>query len=157
MRINGIQVPFGGVSWEIEPEERIYAIRLIDFLEGKRVLFNDCKYGCKNCKERSTKSVIDIKNFTTDMICELSKETDFKMAVRTIRQESNIFLNDIDFEENYNKIIFSKNKTFCPILIYRERMAECILKIVNMFDIRDVGNLFCLFQEYKSTLEERFL
>lgn len=147
MKINGIQFPFGGVSWEIESEERIYAIRLIDFLEGKRVLFNDCKYGCKNCKERSIKSVLDIKNFTTDMICELSKETDYKKAVRTIRQESNIFLNDIDFEENYENIICSKNKTFCPILTYRARMADCILKIMDMFDIRDIGNLFCLLQE----------
>ena len=95
MKINGIQFPFGGITWEIEPEERIFAMQLIDFLEGKRVLFNDCKYGCKDCKERSIKSVLDIKSFITDMLHTLLKETDFKKAVRTIRQESNIFLNNI--------------------------------------------------------------
>lgn len=148
MKINGIQFPFGGITWEIEPEERIFAMQLIDFLEGKRVLFNDCKYGCKDCKERSIKSVLDIKSFITDMLHMLLKETDFKKAVRTIRQESNIFLNDIDFEENYKGIIDARNKTLCPILSYRKKMAECILKIMNMFDIREVGDLFYLLSEY---------
>lgn len=148
MKINGIQLPFGGLTWEVEPEERILAIKLIDFLEGKRVLFNDCKYGCENCKERSSKSVLDIKSFTTDMLYELSKETDYKKAVRVIRQESNKFLNGVDYEEAYINIINARNKADCPILNYRAKMAECILKIMNMFDIREVGELFYLLQEY---------
>ena len=148
MRINGIQLPFGGLTWEVEPEERILAIRLIDFLEGKRVLFNDCKYGCENCKERSAKSVLDIKSFATDMLSKLSTETDYKKAVRVIRQESNKFLNDIDFEKTYINIVHARNKSNCPILNYRMKMSECILKIMNMFDIREVGDLFYLLQEY---------
>lgn len=148
MRINGIQLPFGGLTWEIEPEERILAIRLIDFLESKRILFNDCKYGCENCKERSAKSVLDIKSFTTDMLLNLSKETDYKKTVRIIRQESNKFLNDVNFEEAYISIIHAGNKSDCPILNYRMKMAMCILKIMNMFDIREVGDLFYLLREY---------
>ena len=148
MVINGIQLPFGGVTWEVEPSERLLAIQLIDFLEGKRVLLNDCKYGCENCKERSSKSVLNIKSFTTEMLYKLPKETDYKNVVRIIRQESNDFLNNLDFEADDTKIIYSRNKSSCPILSYRMRMAECILKIMNMFDIREVGNLFYLLQEY---------
>lgn len=149
MKIKGIQLPFGGITWETDPEERVLAIKLIDFLEGKRVLYNDCKHGCVNCKERSSKSVLDIKSFTTDMLCNLSKETDFKRAVRAIRQESNKFLDDVGFEEAYTYIIYARNKSSCPILKYRMEMAEHILKIINMFDIREVGDLFYLLQEYK--------
>lgn len=121
---------------------------MIDFLEGKRVLFNDCKYGCKNCKERSAESVLDIKSFTTEMLCKLPKETDYKSVIRTIRQESNSFLNDLEFEAAYKKIIYARNKSSCPILNYRMEMAKCILKVMNMFDIREVGNLFYLVREY---------
>ena len=148
MVINGIQLPFGGITWQVEPSERILAIQLIDFLEGKRVLFNDCKYGCENCKERSAKSVLDINSFTTEMLYKLPKETDYKNAVRIIRQESNDFLNNLEFEAAYTKIIYSRNKSSCPILSYRMRMAECILKIMNMFDISEFGKLFYLIQEY---------
>lgn len=148
MKINGIQLPFGGMTWEVEPEERILAINLIDFLEGKRVLYNDCSYGCENCKERSARSVLDIKNFSTDMLLGLSKETDYKSIVRVIRQECNNFLNDVEFEKAYTEIIYARNKSSCPILNYRMQMAENILKIMNMFDIREIGNLFCLLQEY---------
>ena len=148
MKINGIQLPFGGITWETDPEERVLAIRLIDFLEGKRVLYNDCKYGCTNCKERSSKSVLEIKSFASDMLYKLSKETDYKKAVRGIRQEANNFLNDLGFEEAYTNIIYARNKSSCPILKYRMEMAEHILKIMNMFDIREVGDLFYLLQEY---------
>ena len=117
-------------------------------MEGKRVLYNDCKYGCENCKERSAKSVLDINSFTTEMLNKLPKETDYKNAVRIIRQGSNDFLNDLEFETAYTNIIFSRNKSSCPILSYRMRMAECILEIMNMFDIREVGKLFYLIQEY---------
>ena len=148
MKINGIQLPFGGITWEVEPEERKLAIVLIDFLEGKRVLYNDCKYGCANCKERSAKSVLEIKSFTSDMLYKLSKETDYKKAVRAIRQESNKFLNDVEFEDAYTNIIYARNKSSCPILKYRMETAEHILKIMNMFEIREVGDLFYLLQEY---------
>ena len=137
-----------GITWETDPEERILAKRLIDFLEGKRVLYNDCKYGCENCKERSSKSVLEIKSFASDMLYKLSKETDYKKAVRGIRQESNKFLNDVGFEEAYTNIIYAQNKSSCPILKYRMEMAEHVLKIMNMFDIREVGDLFYLLQEY---------
>lgn len=148
MKINGIQLPFGGMTWEVEPEERVLAIKLIDFLEGKRVLYNECKYGCENCRERSTKSVLDIKEFSADMLLGLSKETDFKNIVRVIRQECNTFLNDVEFEKAYTKIIYERNKSSCPILSYRMRMVENILKIMNMFDIREIGNLSYLLREY---------
>lgn len=91
MKLTGIQFPFGGISWEIDENEKVLATNLIDYLEGKRVLYNECKRGCRNCKVRSTKSVLEIKKFTTNMLCDLHKETDFKRAVRCIRQESNIF------------------------------------------------------------------
>lgn len=148
MRINGIQFPFGGINWEIDEQDNVLATRLIDFLEGKRVLYNECRRGCQNCRERSVKSVLDIKDFTTEMLCALSKETDFKRVIRYIRQESNIFLNDIDAEDIHLNIINSRNKIFCPLLRYREAMAKHILEIMDMFNIREVGNLFYLVQEY---------
>lgn len=148
MKINGIQFPFGGINWEVDEQDSVLATRLIDFLEGKRVLYNDCRRGCQNCMERSAKSVLDIKDFTTEMLCNLSKETDFKRVVRYIRQESNVFLNDIDVEAAHISIINSRNKTFCPVMRYREAMAKHILEIMDMFDIREIGDLFFLVQEY---------
>lgn len=147
MRINGIQFPFGGINWVIDEQDSVVATRLIDFLEGKRVLYKDCRRGCKNCRERSTKSVLDIKEFTSKMLCALPKETDFKRVVRYIRQESNIFLNDIDAEDTHINMIDSRNKIFCPLLRYREAMAKHILEIMDMFNIREVGELSYLIQE----------
>jgi hypothetical protein len=147
MKVNGIHFPFGGINWDVDKQDSVLATTLIDFLEGKRVLYNECRRGCQNCRERSAKSVLDIKDFTTEMLCDLPKETDFKRVVRYIRQESNIFLNDIDTEDTYFSIINSRNKTFCPLLGYRETMAKHILEIMDMFDIRDIGELSCLVQE----------
>ena len=92
--------------------------------------------------------MLEIKDFTTDMLSALPKETDFKRVVKYIRQESNAFLNDIDVEEIHLSIINSLNKIFCPLLIYRERMVKHILEIMDMFNIREVGELSYLIQEY---------
>lgn len=88
-RLTGISCPAFGLSWDPPETQRNIARRIIIFLEGRRVLFDD--YGSEalcQCIESVTK----IKEYLTSELPNINDNSELNTYVRAMRQAGNRFL-----------------------------------------------------------------
>jgi hypothetical protein len=90
-RVTGISTPIFGVSWNPENTERDIARQAITYLEDRRVLYNPT---IMECPDHCVQSVLQIREFLTSKIGELSEDTELSKSLRAMRASCRKFLND---------------------------------------------------------------
>ena len=105
IRITGIDVPFGGISWEYTETEKQAIQKLFFFLESKRLLTNPIEM---EIKEWCIESALEIKRTLVDILseCDFSKDTigcirsmigacnDFLYRLDTVKETGIIYKNE---------------------------------------------------------------
>ena len=88
-KLTGISCPVFGVSWNPPASQRTVARKIITYLEGKRVLYEDLndEFAC-SC----VKSVLEIKDFLTNQISDIKENSELETYVLGMRTACNAFL-----------------------------------------------------------------
>lgn len=92
IKITGISVPFGGVSWEYTENEKKGIQNLFYYLESKRVLTNPMDMEIKGWCEQSA---IEIKKELVSILSQTDYSKDTVTSIRTMINACNIFLDDM--------------------------------------------------------------
>lgn len=91
-RLNGLSIASVGVQWTPKPMDSEVARRLIRFLEGRRVLYNDYAFEEPG---HCVQSVLDIRRFLTEEITRLTDESDLLTPLRVMRAACRKFLDSM--------------------------------------------------------------
>jgi hypothetical protein len=81
-RVTGIGCPVFGLSWSPPPLERGVALRVIAFLEDRRVLYTPYEL---EMPDRCIESVLQIREYLTSEIKNLSQERPLTQNLRAMR------------------------------------------------------------------------
>ncbi|REJ03930.1 hypothetical protein DY023_16575 [Microbacterium bovistercoris] len=81
-RVNGISTPFGGISWTPAVSDVQVARRAIAFIEVRRVLFGTY---ANEVPDQCVQSVIDIRNFLTEVIGSGGLAAELEQPLRLAR------------------------------------------------------------------------
>ncbi len=94
-KLTGISCPVFGVSWNPPASQRTVARKIITYLEGKRVLYEDLndEFAC-SC----VKSVLEIKDFLTNQISDIKENSELETYVLGMRTACNAFLSKCHLE-----------------------------------------------------------
>ena len=104
-RITGISTPVFGLSWNPEKSEREVAIRVISFLEDRRVLYNPTMMEVPtHCVE----SVLKIRNLLTEIIGNLPVKTELSESLRAMRAACRKFLDKMKITDDYYLDFYTK-------------------------------------------------
>jgi len=96
-RLTGISCPIFGVSWNPPESERAIAVRVIAFLEDRRVLYNP---GELESPHHCVDSVIRIREFLTDEIGKLDNADQLAAPLRAMRGACRKFLDAMHADEH---------------------------------------------------------
>jgi hypothetical protein len=105
-RITGISIPIFGISWNPPKLEKKIAQDVITFLEDRRVLYNPFQLESpEHCKQ----SVIQIREFLTQQLYDVEKDSEISKTLRAMRSACRKFLdmvteNDFYFKESEGRI-----------------------------------------------------
>ena len=122
IRITGIDVPFGGISWEYTETEKQAIQKLFFFLESKRLLTNPIEM---EIKQWCIESALEIKRRLVDTLseCDFSKDTVKETGIifknekgdwansafsSAMKQFRNVFRENINLLSSVYGIIFTK-------------------------------------------------
>ena len=89
-RLTGINVPFGGLSWDKNTTAKDRFQYLMIYLESKRILVNPCKMELKN---ECIQSALEIKHTLTEIVKDAVFEQEDLEIVRSMIVSCNDFLN----------------------------------------------------------------
>ncbi len=106
-RLTGISCPVFGLSWNPAETQRNIAKRIIIFLEGRRVLFDE--YGSEalcQCIESVTK----IKEYLTSELPSIDDNSELNTYIRAMRKASNKLLSCFP-QNKQNKCKYCKEGT----------------------------------------------
>ena len=103
-RLNGISVPFGGISWDKDVSEKDRIKHLFFYLESKRILTNPIEM---EIASQCVEAVLEIKN----MLISITQDVAFSNEnIELLRQMINAC----------NKYLDDLNKLELPHIIYKE-------------------------------------
>lgn len=100
--LNGISVPFGGISWSKTNSAKEMFSYLLLFLESKRILVNPTEM---EIKEWCVKSVLEIKNTLVSITKDIKLKNDEISIITSLIDSCNEYL-DIVSPMNLNGIIY---------------------------------------------------
>lgn len=106
IRINGISIPVGGISWEYTESEKKWIQEMFYYLESKRILTNPIEM---EIKEWSEKSAIEIKNKLVEILSRYKYDQITVKAVKDMIDTCNNFLDDMQ-KIDANGIIYKNSK-----------------------------------------------
>lgn len=106
IRINGISIPVGGISWEYTESEKKWIQEMFYYLESKRILTNPIEM---EIKEWSEKSAIEIKNKLVEILSRYKYDQITVKAVKDMIDACNKFLDDMQ-KIDANGIIYKNSK-----------------------------------------------
>ena len=101
-RITGFSVPIFGISWNPPEPEIDVARRVLGFLEDRRVLYNPYHL---EIIDHCIQSVLEIREFLTTQIGELSPKSKLSAHLRDIRAACRKFLNDVQQNHHRSRIL----------------------------------------------------
>ena len=90
-RITGISTPIFGVSWNPEKTERDAAIKVISYLEDRRVLYVPSEM---EVPQHCVDSVMQIRQFLTSIIGNLPQESELSQSLKATRASCRKFLDE---------------------------------------------------------------
>lgn len=95
-RLNGVSTPIGGVSWVPPVVDRDVARRVLVVIEARRVLFSSYT---EEVPDECAHSVIDIRNFLTEVIGNGGIGPNLEQPVRLMRRYCVRFLEKVGISE----------------------------------------------------------
>ena len=101
-RITGFSIPIFGISWNPPEPEIDIAKRVLVFLEDRRVLYNPYHL---EVVDHCIQSVLEIRDFMTDQIGNLSTKSKLSAHLRVIRAACRKFLNDVQQDPHRSRIL----------------------------------------------------
>jgi len=101
-RITGFSVPIFGISWNPPEPEIDIAKRVLVFLEDRRVLYNPYHL---EVVDHCVQSVLEIRDFLSDQIGNLSTKSVLSAHLRDIRAACRKFLNDVQQDPYRSRIM----------------------------------------------------
>lgn len=131
IKINGISIPVGGISWEYTKSKKKGIQELFDYLESKRILTNPIEM---EKKEWSEKSAIEIKNKLVEI---LSKYDYDYIAIKTIKSmldACNEFLDDM-LKVDASGIIYKNSQSDWGNMRYSVAMKKFRENFRNNIDL----------------------
>ena len=128
--INGISVPFGGISWSKSNSPKEAFSYLFLFLESKRILVNpiDMEF-----KEWCIKSVLEIKETLVSITKDIKFKKDEISIIRDLIDACNTYLDTVS-QMNLNGIIY-KNGDRWEDLSFDKAMKKFRLSFKAQIDI----------------------
>jgi len=90
-RITGFSTPVFGISWKPPKPEVATARRVLAFLEDRRVLYNPYQM---EVADQCIHSVLDIRQFLTDVVGQLDDKSKLAEHLRAIRAACRAFLDE---------------------------------------------------------------
>ena len=93
MRTTGINIPFGGISWEYTETEKQAIQKLFFFLESKRLLTNPIEM---EIKQWCIESALEIKRRLVDILSECDFSKDTISCIHLMIDACNDFLDRLD-------------------------------------------------------------
>lgn len=106
IRITGIDVPFGGISWEYTETEKKLIQKLFFFLESKRLLTNPIEM---EIKQWCIESALEIKRELVSILSECNFSKDTTDCIRSMISACNDFLDRLDNVEEAGIIYKNQN------------------------------------------------
>lgn len=92
IKLNGISVPIGGISWEYTESGQKGIQEMFYYLESKRLLINPKEMGKK---EWSEKSAIEIKNKLVDILSRYKYDQNIITIIKQMVDACNEFLDNM--------------------------------------------------------------
>ena len=92
IKLNGISVPIGGISWEYTESGQKGIQEMFYYLESKRLLINPKE---KKKKEWSEKSAIEIKNKLVDILSRYKYDQNIITIIKQMVDACNEFLDNM--------------------------------------------------------------
>ena len=102
--LNGISVPFGGISWSKNNSSKEMFSYLLLFLESKRILVNPTDM---EIKEWCIESVLEIKDTLVSITKDIKLKNDEILIITSLIDACNEYL-DIVSPMNLNGIIYKR-------------------------------------------------
>ena len=109
--VNGISLPFGGVSWSKSLTAKEMFSHLLLYLESKRILVNPAHM---EYKEWCIKSVLEIKETLVDITKDMSFKDNELCIIREMIDACNTYL-DVVTPLNLNGIIYKNGDNWCDL------------------------------------------
>ena len=139
IRITGIDVPFGGVSWEYTEDAKHDIQSLLYFLETKRLLVDSAQMEVKSW---CAKSAIEIKARLYDTIAKQNFDEETVSCLREMMDACNDFLNRLQSvstegiiykNEDGDWMDFTFSQAMCA---FRKVFKKNIYKLTSAYDLR---------------------
>lgn len=97
-RLTGISCPIFGISWNPPTSDRTIAIRVVRFLEDRRVLYVPSEM---ECPDQCVHSVIKIREYLTTEIQGIKNDTALYEYIKAMRIASRKFLDRINSQDDH--------------------------------------------------------
>lgn len=147
-RITGISTPWLGASWNPPQSHKAIAEKLITFLEDRRVLYNPSYLESPN---HCVTSIIEIRQYLTELLNSLDRESDLGIAIRTIRAACRKFLDTITHYQSSNIQEYRYQMGMGDQFIFDTGIGELrgtvgveLAKIIVMFKLDCEGELLTI-------------
>ena len=92
IKINGISIPVGGISWEYTESKKKGIQEIFYYLESKRILTNPIEM---EIKEWSEKSAIELKNKLVETLSKYEYDQITAKTIKAMVDACNEFLDDM--------------------------------------------------------------
>lgn len=99
-RINGIDTPLGGISWDPPATEIATARAVLTYLEDRRVLYNP---GDLEVPSHCVESVIDIRERLTAALHDSNPDGELTKNLRAMRAACRKFLDNLGGDHDYDR------------------------------------------------------
>lgn len=148
IRLTGISSLWLGVSWNPSKRHKDIANKLMTFLEDRRVLFNP--YELENpvhCQQ----SVIQIREFITELLFDVDTDTEIAIALRMIRASCRKFLDTIEYNKDSPGLRYRYEMGMGEGFVFDSAMGELraaigfqIAQLMVMFKLDCEGELLLI-------------
>jgi hypothetical protein len=110
IRITGVSIAFGGLSWEITENDKRGIEKLFYFLETKRLLINPIEM---ELPEQCAASAIEIKNYIATLLGQYQFSNAPKVVLKSMGDACNMFLDELNSERRPHIIYKNDHGDWC--------------------------------------------
>ena len=112
IKINGVSIPVGGISWEYTESKKKGIQEMFYYLESKRILTNPMEM---EIKEWSEKSAIEIKNKLVEILSKYEYDRITVKIIKAMIDTCNEFLDDMQKNDASGIIYKNSQKDWCDM------------------------------------------
>ncbi len=112
IKINGISIPVGGISWEYTESKKKGIQEIFYYLESKRILTNPIEM---EIKEWSEKSAIEIKNKLVETLSKYEYDQITAKTIKAMVDACNEFLDDMLKVDTSGIIYKNSQRDWCDM------------------------------------------